>query len=30
MEFCEGGDLDDFLEDLKEMGAELDEDVCIF
>ncbi|KAA6394102.1 MAG: putative NEK protein kinase [Streblomastix strix] len=26
MEFCEGGDLDDFLEDLKEMGAELDED----
>ncbi|KAA6401867.1 MAG: putative Serine/Threonine kinase domain protein [Streblomastix strix] len=26
MEFCEGGDLDDFLEDLKKMGAEIDED----
>ncbi|KAA6389557.1 MAG: hypothetical protein EZS28_014917 [Streblomastix strix] len=23
MEFCEGGDVDDFLEDLKKMGAEI-------
>ncbi|KAA6383201.1 MAG: putative Serine/Threonine kinase domain protein [Streblomastix strix] len=25
MEYCQGGDLDDFMEDLKEIGAEIDE-----